>query len=87
MSVKSIIYSIIALILFLGIIVGDVFLFRVQIILGIAGILALALPALLSRKAISEASGVFDKVFAKYIVPIVAFVGVVFAILTFTLWL
>lgn len=87
MSWKSIILSILSVITLLGVIVGVVFLFKVHIVAGIAGLLAVAVPVILNRKAVAAANGTFDKVLAKYIAPAVALVGIVFIVLLFTLWL
>lgn len=86
MSGKSILYSILSLILYIAFLIGTVFLFKMQFILGIVGIALLFIPFKLQRKAIDEASGVFDKIFAKYIIPILLAIAILFIILYFTLW-
>ena len=87
MSKKSILFSVLALILSIGVIIGMVFLFKVHFMLGIAGILLLFIPFKIQRKAIDEASGKFDEIFAKYIVPAILLIAIVFIVLLFTLWL
>lgn len=87
MSTKSIILSIIALLLSVGIIVAIVFMFKLHFILGIVGIALLFIPLKIQQKALNEASGTFDKVFAKYIVPVLLLIAIVFIVLMFTLWL
>lgn len=87
MSKKSILLSVLALILSIGVIIGMVFLFKVHFMLGIAGILLLFIPFKIQRKAIDEASGKFDEIFAKYIVPAILLIAIVFIVLLFTLWL
>ncbi len=86
MSIKSILLSILSLILYAGMIVGIVFLFRVQFIVGLIGIIALIIPFLVQRKAIGLANGKFDKFFSKYIIPTILAVALVFVVLYFTLW-
>ena len=86
MSKKSILLSILALILFVGFIVLMVFLFKVHFILGLAGIALLLIPLKIQRKAIDEASGKLDEIFAKYIISIVLGIAILFIILYFTLW-
>ena len=87
MSMKSILLSILSLVLFLGAIVGVVFLFKAQFILGFLGLLLFLIPIKINRKAVDEAGGGFDKIFAKYLVPVLALIGVIFIVLWFTLWM
>ena len=87
MSTKSIILSIIALILTIGIIFGTVFMFKLHFIIGLIGVALLFIPLKIQQKAISEANGTFDKIFTKFIVPILLFVAIIFIVLMFTLWL
>lgn len=71
MSWKSIILSILSLIITIGLLFATMFLFNVQIILGIIGIvLLIVLPLIIRYKALDAASGVVDRVFAKYIIPV-----------------
>ena len=51
------------------------------------GVVALILPAMLQRKALDEASGTFDKILAKYIVPALAIIATLFVILALALWI
>ncbi|MBR1926127.1 MAG: hypothetical protein IJ837_04720 [Clostridia bacterium] len=87
MSGKSITFSILSLITFIGIIIGIVFLFKLHFVLGIVGIFLIFIPIKLNRKAVEEVDGLFDKVLAKYVVPVVALIGVIFIVLLFTLWI
>ena len=76
MSLKSILCSIFAVLIFLGMLFGTIVLFGINIILGIVGIVVIVtVPSLLIRKAISSAQGVIDKLIAKAIVPIAIFLG------------
>ncbi|MCH5153551.1 MAG: hypothetical protein J1F68_06345 [Clostridiales bacterium] len=87
MSIKSILYSVFAVLLAGGLLLLDVFLFGVQTILGIIGIvLILVVPGAMIRKANSEASGVLDKIIAKFIAPILILVVGFFVILGIFLW-
>ena len=87
MSKKSILCSFFAVLLAGGLLLLDVFLFGVQTILGIIGIvLILVIPGALIRKANYEASGVLDKIIAKFIAPILILVVGFFVILGIFLW-
>lgn len=87
MSKKSIFLAILALLLYIAFAFGIVFLFKVHFMLGIVGIALLYIPFKIQRKAIDEASGKLDEIFAKYITPIVFAVVLVFVVLYFTLWM
>lgn len=87
MSWKSIRFSIYTILLFCGLLVGIVYLFRIETILGIIGIvLLLVFPGMLYRKAISEASGVVDRLLAKFITPVLVAVLGVGIILSMMFW-
>lgn len=86
MNGKTIIYSIFAGLLYVGILVGTVFLFKVHFMLGIVGIILLLIPLKLQKKAIDEANGKLDNFFAKYVVSILVFIALVFVVLYFTMW-
>jgi len=86
MSIKSILLSILSLILYVGILVGMVFMFKVHFMLGIVGIALLFIPFKIQRKAIDEASGKFDTLFAKYIIPVILVIALLFVILALTVW-
>ncbi len=87
MSGKSIFLSVLSFILFIGVVVISVFLFKMQFILGFLGVLLIIIPIKLNRKAVDESNGTFDKILAKYIVPVLVFVALVFVVLYFTLWM
>ena len=78
--------SLLAVVLYAGILVGSVFLFRVQFIIGIACLILLLIPLKVQRKAIDAADGRLDAVFAKYITPAILLVAIIFIVLYFTLW-
>ena len=87
MSWKSIRFSLYAIILFCACVVGIVFLFKFSVLLGIAGVVLLILPAMLQRKAMDEASGKIDKLIAKFIVPGLAVVAVFLAVMAVAYWI
>ena len=87
MSKKSILLSVMSLVLFVGVVIGVVFLFKTQFILGFIGLFLLAIPVKLNRNSVVEANGKIDEMIAKYLVPVLALVGVVFIVLLFTLWM
>ena len=86
-SGKSIRFSIYSMLLTVAILVGLVFLFRVNFLLVIPGFVCLIFPAMLQRKALSESSGTIDKVLAKYIVPAFAGAALIALILSLALWI
>lgn len=79
MSWKSLGLSILSLIITIGLLFACVFLFSMQAILGIIGIVLLVvIPIIIRHKALNEAKGIVDRVFAKFIIPIVTvLVGVI----------
>ena len=87
MSGKSIRFSIYSIVLFVAVIFGIVFLFKFNILAGIAGIFLLFIPAKLQRIALEEASGTFDKILAKYIMPVLAVAITIVAIMSIALWI
>lgn len=87
MNWKSIALSILSLILFAAVMFGIVNIFKYNILFGFLGILLLMIPAGLQRKALDEASGTFDRVFAKFIVPALAVAIGLFFIMAIALWM
>ena len=87
MSGKSILFSILSLVTLVLVIFGDVMLFKTNIAFGFLGILLLLIPAMFQRKALSEANGGFDKILAKFIVPILAVLAVFGAIMAIAFWI
>lgn len=86
MSLKSIIFSIFAVLLFYGLVITTIVLFGIDVILGIVGIvLTLTIPPILVRRAISSANGVIDKLLARIVVPILYLVGLGAILLTYFL--
>ena len=76
MSFKSIFLSILTVILFWGLAILTVFLFGVELIAGIAGlVVTLVIPPIVMRKAIGAANGFLDRLFAKFVVPVLVLVG------------
>lgn len=73
MSFKSILLSILTLVFMVGGLFGIVFLFGINVALGIVGIVAwLFIPTMMRGKALDAANGPIDRVIAKYILPVVA---------------
>jgi len=87
MSIKSILLSTLSLILLAGVIVGEVFLFKAQLVLGLLGILLGLIPIKVHQAAVDCASGVFDKWYARFIIPVLALIAILFIVLAFTLWI
>ena len=87
MSGKSILLSILSIVLFVAAIFGIVFLFKFSIIAGIPGIVLLVIPVIVQRKAVSEANGLLDKLFAKFIVPVLFLVLAFLAIMSVAFWI
>jgi len=87
MSKKSLFLSLLAILLFAGVLVGIIFLFKTHFMFVILGVLLFAFPVILRNKAMDAASGTLDKVIAKYIVPILAVVLTLFAILSMAFWI
>ena len=87
MSWKSMLLSVLAMVLFAGMLLGVVYLFMYYWGLGIVGIVLLAIfPRMLFRKAADLAVGPIDKLLAKVVAPILAAVFGVFFILTVFIW-
>ena len=82
MSKKSIFLSILAMLVFAAVAVGIVLIFKMGILFGILGIFLLLIPAGIQRKALSEANGGFDKIFAKYFVPAFAVIATLVVIMS-----
>lgn len=87
MSGKSILLSILSVLLWIGTIFAIAFLFSFTLIAGIAGIVLLIFPVILQRKAVSSATGILDKLIAKIIVPILCVVLAFLAIMGVAFWI
>ena len=87
MSWRSIKYSLLAVILTSALLVGDAFLFGINTILGIAGIvLLLIVHGMLIRKATREAAGLIDKLIAVLIAPVLIVLVGFFTIMGIVVW-
>lgn len=87
MSWRSIKYSLLAVLLTAVLLVADAFLFRINAVLGIIGIvLILVVPGVLIRKARNNAEGLIDKLIAVIIVPALIVVVGFFTIMGITVW-
>ena len=87
MSGKSIRFSIYSIILFVGAVLGIIYIFKFNFLMGLVGIVLLFVPAYVQRKALGEASGKFDTILAKYIVPALAIVITLLAIMSLAIWI
>lgn len=87
MSKKSIFLSILSTLLFGGMLIAIVFLFKFNLLAGIAGVVLLIFPVMLQKKAIDEASGTADKIIAKYIVPALAIVLTFLCVMSLAVWI
>ncbi len=87
MSWKSIFLSILSITLFVGILIGTIFLFKTHFLMVLLGVVALALPVFVQKKAIDEASGRIDGFIAKWLVPILAVLATFFAIMSLAVWM
>lgn len=87
MSGKSILLSIFSVLLFVVVVFVIAFAFSFNILIGFASIVLLILPVILQRKALDEASGIIDKLIAKFIVPVIFVLGALGAIFGIAFWL
>ena len=85
MSWKSIKFSLLAVVLTAVLLFGDMFLFGINTVLGIVGIvLILVVPGTLLTKAKNRAEGPIDKLFAYVIAPILIILVGFFTIMGIT---
>lgn len=71
MSFKSILFSILTIVISAALFFVVAYMFAINIILGIVGIILWgAVNITLRHKAVSEATGLLDTLLAKYVVPI-----------------
>ena len=88
MSLKSIIFSILAVLSGGALLFVDAILFGINTLLGIGGIvLLLVVPGALLKKAKEEADGVLDSILAKFIAPALIVVVGFFAIMALFFWM
>ena len=87
MSWKSIFLSILSTVLFAGILVGIIYLFKVHFLMVLIGVVAFAIPVMVQKKAIDEASGRIDGVIAKFVVPALAVILTFLAIMSMAVWM
>lgn len=87
MNGKSILLSVLSVILFIAVVFAIVFLFKFNIIMGIAGFVLMIIPAIFQRKALQAASGFLDKLIAKFIVPILFVVLGFLSIMAIAFWI
>lgn len=88
MSWKSIGLSILSLVITIGLLFGTTFLFMIHYVLGIIGIILLiVVPLGIRHKALGEASGIIDKVIAKYIMPAATVIIAAIAVMIIIGWI
>lgn len=88
MSWKSMGLSILSFVLTIGLLFGTTFLFMLNIVLGIIGIvLLIVIPLVIRNKALWAATGVVDKVFAKYLIPIVTVIMAAMSVMMIIGWI
>ena len=87
MSWRSFKFSLLAILLTSALLVGDAFLFGVETILGIVGIVAiLVVPGFLLRKAVIKANGLLDKIIAMVVAPLLIIAVGFFTIMGIVVW-
>ena len=84
---KSILFSIISIITYVGVIFGIVMIVKTQFLLGLVGLLLFIIPVSFQKKAISEAGGKVDGFIAKFGVPIIAAIIGLVAIMAVAFWI
>ena len=88
MNLKVIVNSVIAVLISVGLLFLDMFLFRIYWLLGIIGIiLILVIPGIFTRKAIEEADNFLEKLIAKFITPALIVIACFFAIMFMLGWI
>ena len=87
MSGKSIFLSILSIILFAGVIVGLIMIFKANPLLTLVGLLLFFFPVMSRQKALDAADGTVDKIIAKWVVPVLAVILTLFAILSVAFWI
>ena len=84
---KSMRFSIYALLSWIAVIFAIIFAFKFSIILGIFSLALVIVPIKFQTVAIYEAGGRFDRIIAKYIVPLIAAVVFLIVILAVMIWI
>lgn len=87
MSKKSILLSILSLLLFAAVLVGIIFLFKTHFMFVIIGVLLFFFPVMMQKKAIDAANGKIDAIIAKFVVPALAVAMTFFAIMSVAFWI
>lgn len=83
---KSIILSIIAIALMVGLLFFDMFLFGIDITLGIIGIIVwIVVPGIFWRKADNSADGLVSKLLTKYVFPSLAAL-IIIGVIIYVIW-
>ena len=86
-SWKSILYSILSVVLTAALLLADTFLFGIETILGIIGIvLILIVPGVMLRKAKREARGILDKLIALLIAPALILIVGFLTVMSMFVW-
>ncbi|MCH5148326.1 MAG: hypothetical protein J1G05_03050 [Clostridiales bacterium] len=87
MSGKSILLSILSVVLFIGVVFIIAFAISVNFLFGILALFLMIIPAALQRKALSSSRGIIDRLIAKIIVPILFVVIAFIAIFGVAFWM
>ena len=82
MSLKAILYGILTVLLFYGLLALTVFLFALDWKIGIVGIILLiVIPPIPARKAYSSTVGILDRLLLKFGIPVLMLLGIGAALL------
>ena len=87
MSWKSLRFSLYSVLSMAGVMLGLIFLAKVNFLFLLLGIVLLFIPAKLQRIALDEASGTVDKLIAKFVVPALAILIVFLTIMSLAVWI
>ena len=87
MSWKSLRFSLYSVLSMAGVMLGLIFLAKVNFLFLLLGIVLLFIPAKLQRIALDEASGAVDKLIAKFVVPALAILIVFLTIMSLAVWI
>ena len=87
MSGKSLFLSFLSFVTFVGVILAIIYIFKVHFLMAILGLLLFAIPVTIRNKAVDESRGKVDNFIAKYLVPILAVLATLTAILSLALWI
>ena len=87
MSIKSILLSILSIVLFVAVVFGIVLLIKTQFLFAIFGLFLFIIPVIVRAKAIDAASGKIDHAIAKFGVPAISVAIGFIAIMAVAFWI